>query len=149
MHDAWIAHTLLVSILGTMVLSRLTRAVLTAAGLVGLAAAWVPFPSPAVPGYHMVPKSDVPFASLRSVCPTDNSCNLPAVAAACTAEPECRAFNSNGSLKQRADCGWGSEHCVYPQGQPFAAADITDLYIKQGAPPPAEWADAVADGSLL
>eukprot|EP00035_Acanthoeca_spectabilis_P014265 m.271436 g.271436 ORF g.271436 m.271436 type:complete len:952 (-) comp16091_c0_seq1:156-3011(-) len=132
-----------------MVLSRLTRAVLTAAGLVGLAAAWVPFPSPAVPGYHMVPKSDVPFASLRSVCPTDNSCNLSAVAAACTAEPECRAFNSNGSLKQRADCGWGSEHCVYPQGQPFAAADATDLYIKQGAPPPAEWADAVADGSLL
>lgn len=122
--------------------------VLTLALVCGVRA-WVPFPSTDVPGYHHLPKSDVPFAALRSVCTAPSNCSLVAVAAACTADSDCRAFNTNGSLKQRADCGWGTVHCVYPQGQPYPPAETTDLYIKQGAPPPDEWMEAVVDGSVL
>lgn len=154
-----------------------------------IASAWTPFSSPTVPGYQLLPKSDVPFSSLRNVCgshnahhqtshhtttatttkqtatadipppppsllssspsPLSSNCTVADIAAACNADPACSAFNTEGSLKSRADCGWGSVHCVFPQGQPYADADTVDLYIKHGADPPAEWRDSILDGSML
>ena len=107
---------------------------------------WTPFESPTVPGFSKLAKSDVPFATLRTL---PNGSSLTTIAAACHAEVNCRAFNSDAELKVRADCGWGSTHCVYPQGQPFPAADRVDLYLKQGLAPPTEWLEAVTQGTTL
>ena len=123
--------------------------------LVTVVAAWNPFESSAVPGYFKLAKSDVPFHSMGVVCNASASarasadCTLSTIAANCSANPKCQAFNSDGSLKAFASCSWGSEYCVYPQGQPFPAADRLDLYVKQGAPPPQEWRAEIIAGSTL
>eukprot|EP00947_MAST-08B_sp_MAST-8B-sp1_P005903 g5903.t1 len=85
--------------------------------------------------------------------PLPSNSTVDSLAAACGATPGCTAFSISSSpkaasLKRYADCGWGSDYCVYPQGQPFPAADHTDLYILDPAPPP-EWAAEVAAGTLL
>ena len=110
----------------------------------------LPFETSTVPGYTKVAKTDVPFHSLRRVCvPPSANCTLQNIAEACSDDPVCRAFNSDGFLKARANCGWGPNYCAYPEGQPFPPADRVDLYIKQGNPPPIEWRDQVAAGSML
>ena len=64
-----------------------------------------------------------------------------AAAAACSADPACKAYNSEGELKSCAGCEGGSDCCVFPAGAvDFPAADKIDLWIKTGASPPAEWA---------
>ena len=113
--------------------------------------AWVPFESTAVPGYAKIAKTDVPFSNLRRACgPSRVNCTLATIAAACTADDACGAFNTDGYLKARTlGCAWGSNHCVFPQGQPFAGADLVDLFVKQGAPPPQAWEAEVRAGSVL
>jgi len=59
------------------------------------------------------------------------------------------AFNSDGLLKAFATCSRGAEYCVYPQGQPFAAAERVDLYLKQGVSPPQDWRAEILAGSTL
>ena len=113
--------------------------------------AWsLPYETSTVPGYTKISKTDVPFHSLRRACvPSSPSCTLQTIAQVCSKDPICLAFNSDGFLKARANCGWGPKYCVYPEGQPFPPAERVDLYIKQGDPPPMEWRDEVAAGSLL
>jgi hypothetical protein len=123
--------------------------------LVAVVASWNPFGSSAVPGYFKLAKSDVPFHSMGVVCNASASasasadCTLSTIAANCSANPKCQAFNTDGLLKAFASCSWGSEYCVYPQGQPFPAADRLDLYVKQGVPPPQEWRAEIIAGSTL
>ena len=45
-------------------------------------------------------------------------------------------------MKARADCGWGMQFCQY-------TAASTDLYLKQGQPPPDAWLPRVVQGDLL
>ena len=116
----------------------------TMLGLIAALVAFSPFESE-IKGYSILPKSDVPFHTLRRV----DARSLADIAAACNADAECRAFNTLGELKRRADCGWGSDYCVYPQGQPYPPADGIDLFIKQGVAPPADWLPRIKDGTLL
>ena len=114
------------------------RPLLMALAAVGLrtAAAATSFKKPA--------KTDVPFAAMRME-PT-----IELAAAACAADPACAAYNSDGELKRCAGCEGGSDCCVYPAGaQDFPAADRSDLFVKQGNPPPPEWQAGLAAGSLL
>ena len=112
--------------------------------------AWSPFESTAFPGYAKIAKTDVPFSNLRRACAPSSNCTLATIAAACTADDACGAFNTDGYLKARTlGCAWGSNHCVFPQGQPFAGADLVDLFVKQGSPPPQAWEAEVRAGSVL
>jgi hypothetical protein len=101
------------------------------------AAAW--------PAYRKLAKSDAPYAPVLS-----KATSLAAAAAACSADPACKAYNSDGELKACAGCEGGSDCCVYPAGaMDFPPADRVDLFVKTGAAPPSEWAAGIAAGSVL
>jgi hypothetical protein len=103
----------------------------------GTAAAW--------PAYRKLAKSDVPYSSMGARLPSAT-----AAAAACSADPTCAGYNSDGQLKSHVGCEWGSDFCVYPAGaQDFVAADRVDLFVKNGAAPPAEWDAGRRAGTLL
>jgi hypothetical protein len=94
--------------------------------------------------WRKIAKSDVPYSTIGRRDTVEEA------SAACKADPRCKAYNSDGELKSCAGCEGGSNCCVYPAGaQDFPAADRIDLFVKNGAAPPVEWADALSAGSLL
>ena len=98
------------------------------------------------PAYRKMAKSDVPYGPNIGA----RHSNLADAAAACSADPSCKAYNSDGGLKACAGCEGGSDCCVYPAGaMDFPPADRVDLFVKTGSAPPAEWAAGVAQGSVL
>ena len=116
----------------------MTKQGLCALIFLGVQAEWSP--------YRKYSKSDVPFAAkYGKKYATAEEANI-----ACTKDPVCRAYNSNGELKKFAGCEWGSDWCIYPHGaQEFAAANEIDLYVKTGAAPPEQWVQGIAAGSIL
>ena len=92
------------------------------------------------PAYRKMAKSDVPYGPNIGA----RHSNLADAAAACSADPSCKAYNSDGELKACAGCEGGSDCCVYPAGaMDFPPADRVDLFVKTGSAPPAEWAAGV------